>query len=131
MRRLKGSVERQLAIYFIHGGKRAAGFKRTRVDALIGDQLLDLHLGLVEGSVRTLTIARGPGKNVIGMLAWPMRAGGFVFDVLPENWGSSLHRLEGIHEHRQFFVLDFHEFGRVRGGITVLGDNEGDFLVLE
>ena len=41
------------------------------------------------------------------------------------------HRLERIDQHRQLFVLDLDQLDRVGRDIAVVGDDEGDFLVLE
>ncbi len=108
-----------------------AGLQRAGMDALIGDQLLDRDLGLLEGGVGRLPVADLPVEDVVVVLALAVGAVHLVLDVLAQQRRVGRHRLEGIDKHRQGLVLDLDQFDRVGGGIAVLGDDEGDFLVLE
>ena len=130
VRRLEGAPHRQLALDLVEGGDALAGLERAGMDALIGDQLLDRHFRLLEGRVRRLLVAHLPGEDVVVVLALAVGAVGLVLDVFAQDRRARRHRLEGIDEHRQLLVLDLDQLGRVGRDIAVLGDDEGDFLVL-
>ena len=99
--------------------------------ALIDDQLLDRDLGLVEGGVGRRLVADLPGEDVVVVLALAVGAVGLVLDVLAEHRRVRRHRLERIDDDRQRLVFDFDQIDGVGRDIAVLGDDEGDFLVLE
>jgi hypothetical protein len=59
-----------------------------------------------------------------------VRAVELVLDVLAQDRRVRIHRLEGIVDRRQRLVLDLDQLGGVGRDIAVLGDDEGDLLVL-
>jgi hypothetical protein len=99
--------------------------------ALIGDQLLDAHLGLLERGVGRFAVADVPGEDVIMVPALAVRALGLVLDILAQQRSVGRHRLERIDDDRQRLVFDLDQLGRVRRDIAAFGDDEGDLLVLE
>ncbi len=99
--------------------------------AVIGDQFLDRHLGFSERGVRQILVADGPLKNVVVMLARPVRACGLAGEVLTQHRRVLVHRLERIDQGRQRFVFDHHLVDAVVGGIAIGRNDEGDLLVLE
>ncbi len=68
---------------------------------------------------------------MVVVLALAVRAFGLVLEVLAQHRRVRRHRLERIDDHRQPLVLDLDQLGRVGRHIAVLGDDEGDLLVLE
>ena len=54
-----------------------------------------------------------------------------VLDVLAQQRRVGRHGLEGVDQHRQGLVLHLDQLDRIGGRIAVLGDDEGDLLVLE
>ena len=131
VRRLEGAVDRELAPDLVHRGDAGAGLQRRRVDALIGDQLLDRHRGLGEGTVGRLAVADLPGEDVVVVLALAVRAVGLVADVLAQADRAVGHRLEGVVDRVELLVLDLDQLDRVGRDVAVVGDDEDDLLVLE
>ena len=99
--------------------------------ARINDHLFDRHIRFVEGCVGRGLVASLPGEDVVVVLALAVRAIGLVLDVLADHRRAGGHRLERIDVARQRLVLDFDQFDGVGRGFAVLGNDEGDFLVLE
>jgi len=60
-----------------------------------------------------------------------VRARQLVADVFPDHGRIGLERLQRVHDHGQFLVFHFHQFGRVGRDVAIVGDDERDFLVLE
>ena len=92
VRRLKRAPERQLALDLVEGGDALAGLERARMAARILDELLDLHLGLLERRVGRRLVAGLPGEDVVVVLARPVRAVRLVLEVLadrPARWRPS------------------------------------------
>ena len=131
MRRLEGAPDRQLALDLVERADALAGFQRRRMGAVIGDHLLDRHLGLLEGGVGQVLVADGPLEDVVVVLARAVRAGGLAGEVLAQHRRILVHRLERIDHDRQRLVFDHHLVDAVIGGIAVGRDHEGDLLVLE
>ena len=131
MRRLEGAPDRQLALDLVEGADALAGFQRRRMDAVIGDHLLDRHLGLLEGRIGQFLVADGPLEDVVVVLARTVRAGRLAGEVLAQHRRVLVHRLERIDHDRQRLVFDHHLVDAVIGGIAVGRDHEGDLLVLE
>ena len=67
VRRLEGAPDRDLALDLVEVADAGAGLERAGMDPLVGDQLLDRHLGLRERLVRGGLVARLPGEDVVGM----------------------------------------------------------------
>ncbi len=99
--------------------------------ARIGDHLLDRHVRFGKGRVGLGLVAGLPIEDVVGVLARAVGAFLLVLDIFADHRCIGGHRLEGIHVARQSFVLDLDQFGRIRRGVAVLGDDKGHFLVLE
>ncbi len=74
--------------------------------AVIGDQFLDGHLGLVEGGIGQVLVADRPFEDVVVVLARPVRALGLAGEVLAQHRRVALHGLERIDEDRQRLVVD-------------------------
>ena len=108
-----------------------AGLERAGMHALIGDQLLDRHVRLAEGGVGAVLVAHLPGEDVVVVLALAVRTFGLAREVVAQDRRVGRHRLEGIDDHRQRLVLDLDQIGRIGRHVAVLGDDEGDLLVLE
>ena len=98
---------------------------------MIDDQLLDRNLGLFERLVGGLFVADRPFENMVGMFAMTVRGLHLVLDVLAQDRRIRGKRLERIDDAGQRLVIDLDQLRRVGGDIAVLGDDEGDFLVLE
>jgi len=131
VRGLEGAPYGELAPDLVERGDALAGLQRARMDALVGDQLLDGDLGLAEGEVGGLLVADLPGEDVIVVPALAVGALGLVLDVLAQHRRIRGHRLERVDEDRQRLVLDLDELDRVGRDVALLGDDEGDLLVLE
>ena len=131
VRRLEGAPQRQLALDLVEGGDALAGLERAGVHARIGDHLLDLDVGLVEGGVGRGLFAGLPVEDVVVVLARPVRAFLLVLDVLADEGRVGVHRLHRIDVAGQPLVFDLDRVGAVGGGVAVGGDDEGDLLVLE
>ena len=96
VRRLEGAPDRQLAPDLVEGADALAGLQRRRMDAVIGDQLLDRHLGLPEGRVGQVLVADGPLEDVVVVLARAVRARRLAGEVLAQHRRILVHRLEGV-----------------------------------
>ena len=70
-------------------------------------------------------------KMWFGMVARPVGAVFFVLDVLAQDRRVRVHRLERIDDHGKRFIFDLDQVRGVGGDIAVVGDDEGDLLVLE
>ena len=131
MRGLKRAVDREIARDLVEADDALAGLQRARMDPLVGEEVLGRHLRFGESGVGQLAVADGPGEDVVGVLAGPVRPFGFVLDVLAQDRGVGVHGLERIDHDRQRLVFDLNKVGRVGGNIAIRRDNEGDLLVLE
>src|SRR5512145_2434765 len=96
MRRLERAPNRQLALDLVERSKALAGFKWTGVNALVGDELLYHHLGLLERGVGRFLVADLPGEDVVMVLALAVRAFRLVLDVLAQHRRVRRHRPKGI-----------------------------------
>jgi hypothetical protein len=83
MGRLEGTPHRQLPLDLVEGSDALAGLQWTG-DALIRDQLPDLHLGLVERRRGRFPVADLPGEDVVVVLALAMSAVGLALDILAQ-----------------------------------------------
>ena len=99
--------------------------------ARINDHLLDRNVRLGKRIVCLGLVSGLPIEDVIGVLARTVRALLLVLDVFTDHRSIGGHGLERIDVTRQPLVLDFDQFGSIRRGVAVLGDDEGNFLVLE
>ena len=131
VRRLERAVDRQLALDLVEGGDALAGLERGGMRAVVGDQLLDLHLGIGEGGIGAGLVAHRPLEDVVVVLAGAVRAGGLAGEVLAQHGRVGRHRLEGIDDDGQPLVFDLDGLHAVGRRVAVLGDDEGDLLVLE
>ena len=68
---------------------------------------------------------------MIVVLALAVRAFGLVLEVFADHRRAVGHRLERIDIARQRLIFDLDQIGGVGRDIAILGDHEGDFLVLE
>ena len=131
MRRLERAPQRQLAFDLVERGDALAGLERARMHARIDDHLLDRDVGLGERRVGRGLVARLPGEDVVIVLALAVGAVGLVLEILADHRRVRRHRLERIDIDRQRLVFDLDQIGGIGRGVAVLGDDEGDFLVLE
>ena len=131
VRRLEGAVDRHLAVDLVVGRDAAAGLERTRVDALVGDQLLGHDLAAGQRLLGGVGVAELPVEDVVVVIALAVRALGLVLDVLAEHRGALVHRLERVGDRRQLLVLDLDRGDAVGGRVAVGRDHEGDLLALE
>ena len=131
VRRLERAPDRQLAPDLVERAHALAGLERRGMRAVIGDQLLDRDLGLVEGGVGQVLVADRPLEDVVRVLARPVRAVLLVLDVLAQDGRVGRHRLERVDQDRQRLVVDLDRVDAVIGGIAVGGDDERHLLVLE
>ena len=131
VRRLERAPERELALDLVEGGDALAGLERAGVHARIDDQLLDGDVGLREGGVGRGLVAGLPVEHVVVVLALAVRALGLVLDVLADDRRVGRHGLERIDVDRQRLVFHLHKISSVGRDVAVLGDDEGDLLVLE
>jgi len=99
--------------------------------ALVGDQLLDGDLGVHEGALGRSRVAHLPGENVVVVPARAVRARGLAFEVLAQHRRIRRQRLERIDQRRQVLVVDLDQLDRIGRDVAVLGDHEGDLLILE
>ena len=131
VRRLERAPQCQFASDLVEGGDALAGLERARMHARIDDQLLDGHIGLLEGGVGRRLVAGLPGEDVVVVLALAVGAVGLVLDVLADHRRALRHGLERVDVDRQRLVFHLDQFDGVGRDIAVLGDDEGDFLVLD
>ena len=131
MGRLERAVDRQVAGDLVEAADALAGLERAGVDALIAQQVLGRDLGLHEGDVGQLPVADLPVEDVVGMVARPVGAVFLVLDVLAQDRGALIHRLERVDEHGKRFILDLDQVRGVGGDVAVGRDDEGDLLILE
>ena len=101
------------------------------MDPLVGDHLLDGDVGLGERRVGRRLVAGLPVEDVVRVLARPVGAVGLVLEVLADHRRVRRHRLERIDQHRQFVIVDVDQFDPVGRDVAVVGQHEGDLLVLE
>ena len=88
-------------------------------------------LRVAEREIGCLAVADLPFEDVVVVLACAVRAGGLAREVLAQHRRVRVHRLERIDQRRQFLVFDLDEFRGVGRDVAVVGDDEGDLLVLE
>ena len=131
VRRLERAVDCQVASDLVEADDALAGLERAGVDALVAQEVLGRHFGLLEGGVGQFLVADLPVEDMVRMAARPMRAVLLVLDVLAHDWRVLVHRLERIDDDRKSFVLDLDQVGGVGGDIAVGRHDEGDLLVLE
>ena len=98
---------------------------------MVGDQLLDRHLGAGERGVGAGLVAHRPLEDVVVVLAGAMRARGFAREILAQHRRIGRHGLEGIDDDGQLLVLHLDGLHAVGRRIAVLGHDEGHLLVLE
>ncbi len=99
--------------------------------ALIGDQLLDGDIGLLESGVGDILVAHRPLEDMVVVLARTVRAVGLVLDIFAQHRRIRIHRLEWIDQRRQRFVLDFDRSNAVIRRVAIGRHHEGDFLILK
>ena len=131
MRRLEGAIEGEFALHLVHGGQRLAGFQRRGMGAVVEEDFLGGDRGGGEGLVRPVLVAELPVEDVVVVLAGAMRPFGLVLDVFTQQGRVRRHGDPGIDQHRQFLVFRLDQLDRIGRDIAVVGDDEGDFLVLE
>ena len=99
--------------------------------AVIGDELLDRHLGVSESGIGCRLVADRPLEDVVVVLARAMRAAALASQVLAQHRSIGGHRLEGIDDHRQLLVFDLDGLDTVGGRIAILRHDKCNLLVLE
>ena len=72
-----------------------------------------------------------PFEDVVVVLAGAVRARGLAGEVLAQHRRVGLHGLERIDDDGQLLVLHLDGLHAVGRRVAVLGDDEGDLLVLE
>ena len=65
------------------------------------------------------------------VLARPVGAFGLAFEILAQDRGGVVHRLEGIDDNGQVLIFDLDQFDAIGGGVAVFRHHESHFLVLE
>ena len=130
VRCLERAPNGELAVHLVHRRDRAAGFQRARVRAVVIHGFGRDDFGVVDHVVGCSLFASFPRKDVVVMLTRTMRAFLLVGDVLAQN-NIGLQRLERVHNHGQFFVIDLDQFDRVSRDKAVFGDDESNLLALE
>ena len=131
MRSLKRAPQCQFALDLVERGNALAGLERARVHARIRNKLPDRDVGFGKRRVGRRLVAGLPREDVVVVLALAVGTVGLVPEVFADHRRVRRHGLERIDVDRQRFVFHFDQIGGVRRHITVLGDDEGDFLVLE
>ena len=131
VRRLEGAPDGQLAVDLVHRGDAGAGLERAGVHPLIDDFFLHVDLGLGERPLGRLLVADLPGEDVVVMPARTVRARGLARKVVAQDRRAIGERGRGIVERRQLLVLDLDQLDRIGRDVAVVGDHEGDLLVLE
>ena len=101
---------------------RAARLHRRRVHARIEHVLAHDDVRVLEDAVGGLAVAGLPVEDVV------VRA---ALDLVADDRGALVERRLGVDDRRQRLVLDVDELERVARRVAVVGDDEGDLLVLE
>ena len=122
VRRLRGHVDRGLAGRRVDVCHAAAALERRRVAARIEGVELDDLVGLGEGAVGRLLVARFPVVDEVG---------GLPLLVVADQGGVVLERLLRRREGRQRLVLDVDQLQRVFRHVRGLGDDRRHLLALE
>ena len=122
MRRLRGHVDRGLAGRRVDVRHAAAALERRRVAARIVRVERDDLVGLGEGAVGGLLVARFPVVDEVGVL--PLL-------VVADHGGVALERPLRRRDGRQRLVLDVDQLQRVLGDVGGLGHDRRHLLALE
>ncbi len=94
--RLERAVDGEIAGDLVEADHALAGLERAGVDALIAQEVPGRDLGFGESGVGQLLVADSPGEDVVRVLARPVRAFGFVLDVIAYDGGVGVHGLERV-----------------------------------
>ena len=122
VRRLIRGVDQQLSGHRVHRRDGAAGLHRCGMHSGIEHLLGDDDLGIGEDPLGLDGVARFPVEDVVVVLA---------LDVVPDDGGTGLQRPLGVDDRGQRFVVDLDQLQGIPGDVLGVGDDEGDFLVLE
>ena len=123
VRRLVAVVDVELTGLRVEVRDHAAGLERRRVAARVDDVALHDRVGLREGAIGGVLIARLPGgaREVVDLAGL----------VVADQRRVIVERLAGVHHGRQRLVLHVDQRERIVGGVLVGGDHERHLLALE
>ena len=134
MRRLERAPKRQLSVHLVHRRHTPAGLKRAGVRAVVIHAFRRHDVGIRDHFLRRVLVARLPRKDMVVMLARPVRTSGdgavLGHQILAQH-DVRLQRLERIDDHGQLVVLHLDRLNPVRRRVAILGHNKRHFLPLE
>ena len=122
VRRLCGAPQRELARHGVEVSHGTTGLHWSWVHAWVDDLLFDFDIGAIPHRIELGLIARIPIKDVVVALA---------LEVVTNDAAVGVHGFANIDDWIEEVVFNIDQLERIASGVLILGNDEGNFLVLE